>query len=294
VSGSNPSESGEYDLEVQLERSELVDLLDKALNLLPPITRSALIQQFVDERPQHEIAERLGMSRGAVAMRIHRGKLLLRQALIEQFPDDAESFGLLQTEQGWMETTIWCPLCGDRRFHGLTDNEDGAFYLNCRGCFANSGIMWCEFPVRTHEKITVEHGYRATYDGVVRFMRDYLLLALTVDHAKCLNCDSVATLNRSLPDIAPWLGESFGVHLRCPECSAILSTHLSGMLLSRSEGYRFWHEHGRIRTLPEAQIEVDGRPAIVSRFESVSGAENLVAITDAETLRPIQFHRTTR
>ncbi len=41
----------DYDLEVELERSELVELVDRALGLLPTGTRDALIGRFVDGTP---------------------------------------------------------------------------------------------------------------------------------------------------------------------------------------------------------------------------------------------------
>ena len=45
-----------------LQDVELIDLLDRALALLPPETRDALVQHYVDELPQAEIARRLGAS----------------------------------------------------------------------------------------------------------------------------------------------------------------------------------------------------------------------------------------
>jgi RNA polymerase sigma-70 factor (ECF subfamily) len=60
-------------------RDELI--LDRALGLLPVPTRDVLVQHYIDERPHGEIAVGLGVSDGAVAVRIHRGKVALRQAL---------------------------------------------------------------------------------------------------------------------------------------------------------------------------------------------------------------------
>jgi RNA polymerase sigma factor (sigma-70 family) len=68
----------ELDVEVELERHELAQLLDRALALLPPVTRQIQIESYVEESPQAEVATRLRLSEGAVAMRLRRGKLALR------------------------------------------------------------------------------------------------------------------------------------------------------------------------------------------------------------------------
>src|SRR5688572_30225603 len=83
----------EFDLEVELERAELVTLLDRAMALLPPDTRRVLYEQIVAESPLAETAQRLGLSEGAVAMRLHRGKLALRRILTTELHEDALAYG---------------------------------------------------------------------------------------------------------------------------------------------------------------------------------------------------------
>lgn len=70
-----------YDLEVELEHQELLDLLDRALRLLSPQVRKVLIERYVHGVSNTEIAARMGLSRGAVAMRLSRGKSKLRMLL---------------------------------------------------------------------------------------------------------------------------------------------------------------------------------------------------------------------
>ena len=70
-------------------------------------TRAALIGSYVEETPQAELAARLGLSEGALRVRLHRGKLALRQALTPANAIDAQD--------GWQATRIWCPFCGSRR-----------------------------------------------------------------------------------------------------------------------------------------------------------------------------------
>jgi len=63
---------------IELERHELAALLDRALALLPPETRLALVQHYIEESSHAAIAARLGLSEGGVAVRLHRGKLAFR------------------------------------------------------------------------------------------------------------------------------------------------------------------------------------------------------------------------
>ena len=48
----------------------------------PSVTRAALVGSYVEETPQAELAARLGLSEGALRVRLHRGRMALRQALI--------------------------------------------------------------------------------------------------------------------------------------------------------------------------------------------------------------------
>jgi RNA polymerase sigma-70 factor (ECF subfamily) len=94
----------ELDVEVDLERHELARLLDRALALLPPVTRQVLIESYVEESPQAEVAARLRLSEGAVAMRLHRGKLALRRVLATELAQEASAYGLVDEDMhGWRE-----------------------------------------------------------------------------------------------------------------------------------------------------------------------------------------------
>src|SRR5579859_1772009 len=50
----------DMDIELDLERAELARLLDQAMALLPPETRAILIERYINELPQAEVAARLG------------------------------------------------------------------------------------------------------------------------------------------------------------------------------------------------------------------------------------------
>ena len=81
-------------LELELERGELAHLLDQAMALLPPETRTILIERYINELPQAEVAARLGLSENLVAVRLHRGKLALRRVLSNELSQEMSSYGL--------------------------------------------------------------------------------------------------------------------------------------------------------------------------------------------------------
>ena len=126
----------DFDVELELERDELATLLDRAMELLPAETRSALMHRYVEDAPQALIAERLGLSEGAVAMRLSRGKLALRRVLASDLREDSLAFGLHPgVSHQWGPTRVWCSMCGVERLIGHFDPIDGALMLRCPGMF---------------------------------------------------------------------------------------------------------------------------------------------------------------
>jgi RNA polymerase sigma-70 factor (ECF subfamily) len=63
--------------------SELHDVLESAINALPPDYRTALVMHDIEGLSNPDIAETLGVSVPAVKSRIHRSRLFLRQRLAE-------------------------------------------------------------------------------------------------------------------------------------------------------------------------------------------------------------------
>ena len=88
------------DLDTVLEREEMVELLDRALALLPDATRDALVAHYVEERSHAEIAEQIGSSTGAVSMRVSRGRTRLRYLLETRFAEDAIAEGWVRRRRG--------------------------------------------------------------------------------------------------------------------------------------------------------------------------------------------------
>lgn len=131
ISDEGPADA--IDLEVELERAELAELVDRALALLPAETRTVLVERYVRESPLTEIAGRLGLSEGAVAMRLQRGKLALRRVLSTDFASELSAYELivpLGTAE-WQFTPIYCTCCGRNRLLGRFERGNTVVRYRC-------------------------------------------------------------------------------------------------------------------------------------------------------------------
>ena len=88
--------------------------------LLPPATRDVLVRHYVDGSPHAEIAACLGVSPGAVSMRISRGRVVLARLLAPEPPD------------AWGDTRVWCTSCGSAKLQMLRTVDCVAF--RCAKC----------------------------------------------------------------------------------------------------------------------------------------------------------------
>lgn len=283
VGSSDAGPADGFDLEVALERDELAELLDRALALLPAETRATLVARYIHDAPQAEVAARLGLSEGAVAMRLRRGKLALRRVLATDLHREAAPYGLDAPQSaGWMGTRIWCCHCGQRRLAARFDATSGEFILRCRECDAipDSDVTYWVVP----GLLDGRKGYRASFDGLMAIGDAYYGGAIEEGAAPCALCGRPLALRTTAPAMAPPSVHRWrALHLRCPDCPTICYTTLAHRALYLPEGRRFWRAHQRIRILPEREIAVAGRAAIVSGFESVTGVARFEVVADRET-----------
>lgn len=274
----------DFDLEVELERDELATLLDRALALLPADTRAVLTARYVEESPQAEVAVRLGLSEGAVAMRLQRGKLALRRVLATDLYREAASYGLgMPDTAGWQETRIWCPLCGQRRLSGRFDRALPELTLRCPNCYARSGI---DVVARTTwpEALGGVRGYRPALSRLVRMASAEYRRALVDRAARCNRCGYPARLRLGMPgDVPPLMRDIAGAHIVCTSCGYTTNQSLMGLALALPEGRGFWREHPRIRALPEREVEAAGRAALVTTFASVTGPASFAVVSARDT-----------
>lgn len=268
---------GSFDVEVELERHELAELLDRAMGLLPEETRHLLVARFIDEAPIGELAGRLGLSPGAVRMRLQRGKLALREVLTTSYADDALAYGLIRgAEAGWAPTRIWCPYCGAARMQGRFCGPGRRLELACP--------LGCEITMSADSAVYGGvQGFRPAVKRVLAF--SYQFFSETVHGLGDGPCP--VTVQTGLTPGG--MREVWVDHVH-PSWSRITTT-LSGQALSSPEGRRFWQDHPRIKMTSHSELEAEGEPATLTSFKSVTSAAQLDVVVGKEGLRVIRARR---
>jgi RNA polymerase sigma factor (sigma-70 family) len=283
----------DFDIEVELERKELVELLDRALALLPADTRSILIQRYVEETPLIEVAERLGTNAHAVAMRLQRGKLALRRVLTTTMHHEIAPYKPSVLADKWEETPLWCYICGQHRLLGRRTASEGELLLKCPACSPGAA------EVISTNRISQLQGIKG-YKPLLTRLRDwcdrYYRTALNQRFIACQMCGHALSVSVSwfedlpswarreedLPHCA-WRNNERVVNTLCPSCEMSSIISLEGLVLSLPESRRFLQTSPRIRTLPRQQIEVDGRAALITRFESITTSATLTIVSAYDT-----------
>jgi RNA polymerase sigma-70 factor (ECF subfamily) len=263
------------DVELELERAELTELLDRALTHLPPVTRDVLVRRFVHDSPHAEIAARLGVSEDAVSMRITRGKLVLRRVLAD-----------LQDEPlagGWQETRVWCSECGTRKLVLRRDAE--ALVFRCPACQPDGtpgAFLRHDNPVfarllaglvRPAAMLRRVSEWTARYFDAAR------------DEVECTRCGADARL-RPYDRGPDWHSvHRLGLVARCDACGEEATSSLAGLALARPEVRAFRSAYPRVRALPVQRIDHGGVEALVVRYEAFGGSPDVGVVFARETLR---------
>jgi RNA polymerase sigma-70 factor (ECF subfamily) len=286
----------ETDLELELERNELASLLDQAMALLPQETRTVLIERYIKELPQAEVAARLGVSENVVAVRLHRGKLALRKLLHTQLSQEMSLYGVQAPAMDeWQQTRIWCPECGQERFLGRLSIATHEFILHCPRCYSETDEYIFHHVVRREDKaglFTGIKGYKPLLNRLMKWSDSYYRHGLVNRRVMCMKCGRTAPLHIGLPpDVPTPTGEMYGVHVTCV-CEPINFQTLSGFALALPEGQRFWHEYPRIHRLPEREVEIDGRAALMVSIESIPSEARLDVLFERDTLELIHIQQT--
>ena len=290
--------AGGFDLELELERDELATLLDRAMGLLPAQTRRVLVERYIGDSPHAEIAARLGLSEGAVKMKLQRGKLVLRRLLTTELREEAAGYGLVESgADQWQESRIWCPYCGGHHLLGYFshDERDGAFILRCPVCHPDdeTGVyfvrtIFADFP-HTAPLLDGVSGFRCALSRVMAHTYTYYERALAERAAPCMRCGHLTPLRLDLPLQLQRLGLR-GVQVICETCGCVPEELLRSLILTLPEGRRFWRDHPRIRTLPERELEAQGRDALLVSFESLRDPARLDAVVDRDTYQVMSIN----
>lgn len=256
---------GGADIEIELERRELAELLDRALAQLPEKTREVLVRRFVEESPIKEVAERLGLSEGAVQMRLQRGKLAMREALST---DEAAAYGLVDRDGvGWQQTRIWCPCCGQQQWRGRFSGPHRQLELHCRGCHE----WYFVEPDTTGYGVT---GYRSTMLKASAAAFDFWHSG-AINPARVRRTRTQTGVDYHIAEVpGGWTHQTLDAHA--------LFTPL---------GREFWREHSRIHRMAYQQLESSGVPAVLTSYQAVDSAARLDVVLTRHTFHVVEAHR---
>ena len=293
-SQEEPSEDelqDETSLELELDRYELATLLDRALSLLPTEIAQMLIDHYIKESSHAEIAERMCINPGTVAVRLQRGKLSLQRLLRTKLQAESSAFGLV--EMGgpqWEETNIWCPWCGQARLLGKFQ-KDETFALRCPGCHPDSESIMAGLDLTKPYHATLLGNiktYKPAYSRLLSSFSPIYQQALQSHTAPCLACGHPVDVNITCE--VKVHKETRQILLHCPACGWASNKSLSGLVLALPEAQQFWRKYPRLRMLPAQEIEAQGSRAFLSRLQSVSDAAELTMISSRDTFELLEVH----
>lgn len=256
-------------VEIDLEKHELADLLDRALALLPAETRTALVERYMKETPLAEIASLIGANTGKTAVHIHRGRLVLEQVFRDQFQQEAASFNLWQSS-GWQPTPIWCIECGQHYLECQLNPAAGRFLLRCPGCFAKNGMLFNDTN-NLPQVLGGIKGIKPAYKRLMKWSQGYYLPALQAGHALCTQCQQ--------PITPSWHTPSQRIDTSCAHCGCHNSHCVTGLVIGLPEGQAFWQANPRLRLLPITPLaDVEGQAALHVTYESLTTAQRFDAV----------------
>jgi len=281
------------DLEADVERSELADLLVRALQLLPAPTRHVLVARYVQELPYASIAEQMGLREGTVKVQAHRGKLALRQVLTTRFREEAAAYDFVTPEAvGWKTTGIWCPLCGQRHLEGKLDVAQGDFVLQCPACVAETGVYTSYTSMPSWFRGVT--GFKPALNRVMRWVNAYYHPVPRHHSSPDIFCGWSRPLFSSPTEV---LSESQnrprGILVCCAPCDQGGAMRLSNLVLYLPQAWQFWHDHPRLQLLEEHLVEHQGRAALVTSFRSMTEPVQLDVVLAQETYEVLSIQPST-
>lgn len=291
----------DLDIEVELERKELVELLDRALALLPAETRLVLVKHYVEESPLAEVAAQLGANAHAVAMRLQRGKLALRRVLTTSMQQELAAWNLPTSGETWEVTPLWCSFCGQQRLLGKRMSSEGELLLKCPACSPGADEVLSKNQIPALQGVK---GYKPLQSRLRLWCHHYYRGGMGSGSIACQQCDHRLPLFigffEQLPDWArrgdgtlrcAWQATDRVVGAVCPSCQRSSLISLESLVLALPESRQFLQTFPRIRTLPKEGVEIDGQRALVSRFQSVSNSATLTVISAEDTYEVLRIVR---
>ncbi|HUS17266.1 MAG TPA: RNA polymerase sigma factor [Chloroflexia bacterium] len=273
-----------------MERQDLVDLLERALASLPPATRAVLVGRYIEDVPQSVLAERLGVSEGAVEARLQRGKQALHRLLTTTFRDQLTAYGLDgPVGERWEATRIWCPACGQHRLLARMPGAPGTLAFRCPGCQPDPTVPRTEYRLTNSHFLELIGGLsrpRAVLKRAATWIHPYFSQALETGWISCTHCGHRSALRIDRQTNQAMLpAKPYRLSVECEVCQEAVSVSLGGLIEALPQVQRFWQQHGRMRTLPIYEVEAGGQAVLVARFEAVTTTDALTVVVAREPFR---------
>lgn len=271
----------------ELSHQDVATLLDRAMEHLSPETRKLLEMCYLAEMQQREVALQLGLTIGALELRLHRARKQLRQVLNGELRVAAESVGLAldpMQAQGWRDTRQWCWLCGIHRMIGIFETQpDGRvdMRLRCPECSNRY-----DFDMSTSAGLISMEGFRSFRPAIKRLFQNIgerVWIPLTT--GTCFHCHGPALVSiiHSSCIAFPMPSDRYWVRTECPKCG-MSTSDIATTFVSHPLVHRFFVQHERCIIEPYQVLEHDGRAVICARLTDVMSAEQLTVLLDMRTL----------
>lgn len=286
----------------EVERRELAELLDRALECLPARTRVALELRYLHGFSLAEVAAALDTDVAAQEARLRRARARLRATLLGPLRHEAAVFGLASVPGGavtdehqaaWQTTRMTCYLCGQRllegRFEPLPDGRR-ELRLRCPACSPRLGAD----VFRSKGLAPLDHlcAFRPALTRSMRALDTHARRTLASGHDVCLHCGSPVRRQVVTPEAFPaalphsplrhWLVAPCP-RTGCPGLGAWAAAEPA--LWSEPEARRFMARYPKWVLAPEEDAIWQGRPAILVRMTERAGAARLTLPLDRATLR---------
>jgi RNA polymerase sigma-70 factor (ECF subfamily) len=282
-----------------LERDEREKLLDRAMNFLAAGARDLLVQRYVEDLPTTEISARQGLTENLVNVRLHRSRAALRQILFsEPFREEVAAFGLRGGEEesdGWQQTNIWCPRCGENKLLGryTPDSENPVFVVRCISCQENLGVDFTSNHVFFDTKRVLRgvKGFKPALNRLHHWWYEQEQHAVSHRKQYCFFCGRATDVVFSPPPGTP---ERFrGVmqyYAVCPSCKRFAGPTALGMAAVHPEVQRFWRRYPRMRGLDHVTVLLNnGAKGTLARFESVTDSARIELLFSDEDARLLEL-----
>jgi RNA polymerase sigma factor (sigma-70 family) len=285
------ADAGYDELGDLLEQGELVELLDRALRLLPSETREAMIAAYVDELGPREIGRRLALSPAAVSMRLTRGRARIRELLETELADEPlAQVWVNRHGVAWRSARVPCSSCGAATIQMRRDEYAGLVETRCNNCEPGGlAAAWrLDNPSLAPDLMAVRRP-SAVVSRMAAWSHGWWPSAIATGLASCTRC-------RAQVRVVPYERADYqepriarGWEASCVACGEVLSISLLGFAMCCLEVRALRSRRPRAHAVPTMTVQRDGRCALVVGLRDDASGERAEVLFDEQTARPLDF-----